>query len=82
MMIDESAPVTGMPGNLKRWHKYKGAVTWELHSVYRKHEIYRSRWKNTGRHTSMYGAMHDGMLVLGGSLDNIRECIKILVVNE
>lgn len=82
MMIDESAPVTGMPGNLQRWHKYKGAVTWELHSVYRKHEIYRSRWKNTGRHTSMYGAMHDGMLVLGGSLDNIRECIKILVVNE
>lgn len=82
MMIDESAPVTGMPGNLQRWHKYKGAVTWELHSVYRKHEIYRSRWKNTGRHTSMYGAMHDGMLVLGGSLDNIRECITILVVNE
>ena len=82
MMIDESAPVTGMPDNLKRWHKYKGAVTWELHSVYRKHEIYRSRWKNTGRHTSMYGAMHDGMLVLGGSLDNIRECITILVVNE
>ena len=80
-MIDESAPVTGTAYNLKRWHKYKGAVTWELHSIYRKHEIYRSRWKDTGRYTSMYGAMHDGVLVLGGSLDNIRECVKGLVVN-
>lgn len=80
-MIDESATVTGSAYNLKRWPKYKGAVTWELHSVYRKHEIYRSRWKDTGRYTSMYGAMHDGVLVLGGSLDSIRECVKLLVVN-
>ena len=81
-MIDESAPVTGTAYNLNRWHRYKGAVTWELHSVYRKHEIYRSRWKTTGKYTSMYGAMDNGVLVLGGSLDNIKECIRILAVDE
>lgn len=75
-MIDESANITGSVYNMKRWHKYKGMVDWELHSVYMKHEIYRSRWKATGRFTSMYGSMHDGVLVLGGSLDNIRAMIK------
>lgn len=81
-MIDESKPVTGNAFVLKQWHKYKGNVTWESHSVYFKHEIFRSRWKATGRHTTMYGAMHDGTLVLGGSLDEIRKCVKLLVANE
>ena len=81
-MIDESKPVTGCAFVLKQWHKYKGMVTWESHSVYFRHEIFRSRWKDTGRHTTMYGAMHNGVLVLGRSLDEIRKCVKALVMNE
>ena len=76
-MIDEDATVI-IAGqyNLNRWHKYKGAVTWEPHSVYFRHEVFRSRWKATGRYTSMYAAMHGDVLLLGGSLDDIRRVIR------
>ena len=30
----------------------------------------------TGRYTSMYGAMHGDVLLLGGSLDDIRRVIR------
>lgn len=76
-MIDEDA--TGIIAgqyNVNRWPKYKGAVTWEPHSVYFKHEVFRSRWKATGRYTSMYAAMHGDVLLLGGSLDDIRRVIR------
>ena len=81
-MIDETAPITGSAYDLNRWRKYKGAVDWKLHSVYFKHEIYRGYWKHNGKATSMYGSMRDGMLVIGGNLDTIKECVKLLVVNE
>ena len=76
-MINEDA--TGIIAgqyNLNRWPKYKGSVTWEPHSVYFRHEVFRSRWKATGRYTSMYAAMHGDVLLLGGSLDDICRVIR------
>lgn len=79
-MINEDAThIIASAYNAKRWPKYKGAVTWELHSVYMKHEIYRSCWKATGKHTSMYASMDGDSLLLGESLDNIRDVVKQVV---
>ena len=76
MINEDAAGIIARQYNLNRWPKYKGAVTWELHSVYFKHEVFRSRWKATGRYTSMYATMHGDVLLLGGSLDDIRRVIR------